>query len=114
MGTEPILPVKRSISIDTMLNFDGDGDGTCKQAFTLKNNLHFTCHFIVGIKSMSFSTVAPFYFQKHGNTEYQSYTDVDISFDIANLADNLQSSETATCVFGLGRSVVRKPHVCLD
>ena len=35
MGTEPILPIKRSISIDTMIYFDGDGDGsgTCKQAF---------------------------------------------------------------------------------
>ena len=35
MGTEPILPVKRSISIDTMLNFDrnGDGHGTCKHTF---------------------------------------------------------------------------------
>ena len=37
MGSEPILSVKRSISIDTMLNFDpdcdgqGDSDGTCKQ-----------------------------------------------------------------------------------
>ena len=34
MGTEPIPPVKWSISIDTMINFDedrdghGDGDGT--------------------------------------------------------------------------------------
>ena len=34
MGTEPILPVKWSVSIDTMINFDedrdghGDGDGT--------------------------------------------------------------------------------------
>ena len=27
MGTEPILSIKRPISIDTMLNFDGDGDG---------------------------------------------------------------------------------------
>ena len=39
MGTEPILSIKRSISIDTMINFDsdadGDGDGTCKKAFTL-------------------------------------------------------------------------------
>ena len=36
MGTEPILSVKRSVSIDTMINFDSDadGDGTCKQAFT--------------------------------------------------------------------------------
>ena len=35
MGTESILPIKRSISIDTMITFDGDGDGggTCKQAF---------------------------------------------------------------------------------
>ena len=39
MGTEPILSIKRSISIDTMINFDGDGerhgdeDGTCKQEF---------------------------------------------------------------------------------
>ena len=38
MGTEPILPIKRSVSIGTMLNFDGDrhgdGDGTCKQALS--------------------------------------------------------------------------------
>ena len=26
MGTEPILSLKRSISIDTMISFDGDGD----------------------------------------------------------------------------------------
>ena len=38
MGSEPILSVKWSISIDTIVNFDGDGDGhgdedgTCKQA----------------------------------------------------------------------------------
>ena len=33
MGSVPILSVKQSVSIDTMLNFDGDGDGdgTCKQ-----------------------------------------------------------------------------------
>ena len=31
MGCEPILPIKWSVSIDTMVNFDGDG--TCKQAF---------------------------------------------------------------------------------
>ena len=35
MGTEPILPVKQSVSIDITINFDGDGDGdgdgTCKQ-----------------------------------------------------------------------------------
>ena len=37
MGSVPILPVKRTITIDTMLYFDGDGhgDSTCKQAFRL-------------------------------------------------------------------------------
>ena len=41
MGSEPILSVKRSISIDTMIKFDGDvdgqgeGDGICKQALRL-------------------------------------------------------------------------------
>ena len=36
MGTEPILSVKWSVSIDTMINFDGDGDGdgTCKQTLS--------------------------------------------------------------------------------
>ena len=36
LGSEPILSVKQSVSIDTMLNFDGDrdGDGTCKQTLT--------------------------------------------------------------------------------
>ena len=43
-GTEPILSIKQSISIDTMINFDGDGDGhgdgdgTCKQAFRIDSN----------------------------------------------------------------------------
>ena len=40
MGSEPNLPVKQSVSIGTMLNFDGDGhghghghgDSTCKQS----------------------------------------------------------------------------------
>ena len=46
MGTEPILSVKRSVSIDTIVNFDGggdghrDGDGTCKQAFSLLKQAH--------------------------------------------------------------------------
>ena len=33
MGSVPILPVKWTVTIGTMLNFDGDGhgDGTCKQ-----------------------------------------------------------------------------------
>ena len=40
MGSVTNLPVKQSVSIDTMLNFEGDGhgqgDGTCKQAFMHK------------------------------------------------------------------------------
>ena len=34
MGSVPILSIRRSVSINTMLNFDrsGDEDGTCKQA----------------------------------------------------------------------------------
>ena len=37
LGAEPILSVRQSVSIDTMIHFDGDGDGdgTCKQALTL-------------------------------------------------------------------------------
>ena len=30
MGSEPSLSIKRSISVDTMINFDRDGNGTCK------------------------------------------------------------------------------------
>ena len=43
MGTEPILPVKWSVSINTMINFDGHGDGDgdghgkCKQTFRLRS-----------------------------------------------------------------------------
>ena len=39
MDSEPNLSVKRSVTIDTMINFDSDGDGdgpgdfTCKRAF---------------------------------------------------------------------------------
>ena len=42
MGSVPVLPVKRSVSIDTMVNFegdgdgDGDGDGPCK--WSVKNS----------------------------------------------------------------------------
>ena len=45
MDTEPILFIKPSVSIDTMINFDGDGDGhvdgdgTCKQALRQRNNV---------------------------------------------------------------------------
>ena len=38
MGLEPILPVRLPVTIDTMLNCDGDGVGTCKQALTLKRS----------------------------------------------------------------------------
>ena len=31
MGTEPILPVEQSITINTMMNLNGDGVGMCKQ-----------------------------------------------------------------------------------
>ena len=34
MDSVPILPVKRTATIGTMLKFDGDGDGTCKQTLT--------------------------------------------------------------------------------
>ena len=34
IGSRPILSIKRSVTIDTMLNFDSDGDGTCKQTLT--------------------------------------------------------------------------------
>ena len=40
LGSEPILSIKWSVSIGTMLNFDGDcdgngdSDGMCKQALT--------------------------------------------------------------------------------
>ena len=38
-----ILPVNVTVTIDTMLNFDGDfdrhGDVTCKQTFTTINSL---------------------------------------------------------------------------
>ena len=43
MGSVPILSVKWTVSIGTMLNLDGDGnghgdgDGTCKQVFTDTN-----------------------------------------------------------------------------
>ena len=37
MGSVPIQSIKWSVTIDTMINFDGDGDGhgdgTCKQVF---------------------------------------------------------------------------------
>ena len=35
MGSAPILSIKQSVTISTMINFDGEGhgDGTCKQTF---------------------------------------------------------------------------------
>ena len=48
MGTEPILSVKQSVSIGTMLNFDGDGDGhgdgTCKQTLRSRTNTDLMVH----------------------------------------------------------------------
>ena len=45
MGLEPILPVRRPVTIDTMLNFGGhcDGAGTCKQAFIHQHPAHTHC-----------------------------------------------------------------------
>ena len=45
LSSIPILPIKQSVSIDTMINFDGNGDGhgdgTCKQALTIDElNIH--------------------------------------------------------------------------
>ena len=43
MAAEPILPVKQSITIGTMINLDGDDDGVgrCKQTF-LSIEPHFS------------------------------------------------------------------------
>ena len=47
MGSVPILPVKWTVTIGTMLNFDGDGDGhrdgdgTCKQTLKVCSHLPF-------------------------------------------------------------------------
>ena len=40
IGSVPIVPIKQTVTIGTMINFDGDEDrrgdrdSTCKQAFT--------------------------------------------------------------------------------
>ena len=48
MGSVPILPVKRSVSIGTMLKFDGDGDGdedgTCKRTLSDIITYVWYCH----------------------------------------------------------------------
>ena len=49
LGSEPILSIKRTVSIGAILNFDGDfdghSDGTCKQAlmpvFCVNSTLSF-------------------------------------------------------------------------
>ena len=46
MGVQPILPIKVSVTIGTMLNFDGDFDGhgdgdiTCKQTLSVLIRTH--------------------------------------------------------------------------
>ena len=56
MGSIPNPPIKRSIFIGTMLNFDGDrhgdGDGTCKQALRCGLNDH--------CKSLQYTSVITF------------------------------------------------------
>ena len=42
IGAEPILSFKRSVSIDIMLNIDGDGKGVCKQTITVIFAVVFT------------------------------------------------------------------------
>ena len=48
MGTEPILSIKRFVSIDTLINFEVDGDGrgdrTCKQASSGTHFNRTSCH----------------------------------------------------------------------
>ena len=39
MGSVLILSIKQSVCIDTMINGDGHGDGTCKQALTTTTQL---------------------------------------------------------------------------
>ena len=45
MAVEPILPIKRTVTIDTIIKLDvdgvgdGDGDGTCKQ--TVKTRFYY-------------------------------------------------------------------------
>ena len=40
LGLDPLLSIKQSVSIDTMINFDGDGDGhrMCKQTLTCERS----------------------------------------------------------------------------
>ena len=47
MGVEPILPIKQPITIGTMLNFDGDSVGVCKQNLTLDfiSTIHTFCQY---------------------------------------------------------------------
>ena len=60
MGVRPILPVRLSVTIATMLNFDGhcdgdgDGVGMCKQAFRVRLN-----QAIASMKSNENNGVAP-------------------------------------------------------
>ena len=46
IGARPILSIKLPVTIDTMLNFDGDGHGggvgMCKQTFTQQKNTVIT------------------------------------------------------------------------
>ena len=60
MNVQPILIIKVSITIDTMLDFDGHGDVTCKQTFTeylhYKATLSFTATLLSSFLGISLST----------------------------------------------------------
>ena len=50
IGSEPNFSIKQSVSIGTMLNFngdghgDGDGDSMCKQVFSVDCNVDVIIH----------------------------------------------------------------------
>ena len=50
MGSRPILPIRRPITIGTIVKLDGDGDGMCKQALTLTGGI-FDCDGQKGLRT---------------------------------------------------------------
>ena len=57
--SSPILSVKRSVTVDAMLNFDGDGhgDGMCKQTFRKALNVIVAIFFNLRIWKLEISFV---------------------------------------------------------
>ena len=54
MNVQHILPIKVSITIDAMLDFDGHGDVTCKQTFTEYLHYKVTLSFTATLSSSFF------------------------------------------------------------